>query len=245
MSDPWLPHGYEIVLTEDGSPSLRWLASETQETMHHRGGAYSETQLIYGNVVRETFAKPNQPAELAFLSVGLGLGYNEILVAVEALKTGYVAKTFLRSYEKDKFLVQQFLNWLESGVQQPTQQVYEQILGFFSMDRVKVADVLLGWLNNQQWQILGSLERDFVKDQRFHCILYDAFSSKTSPFLWQEDFLQELLNDLAHEQCLISTYACTGPLKRALRATGFQVVLRDGFASKRNSTLGVRPSRNL
>jgi tRNA U34 5-methylaminomethyl-2-thiouridine-forming methyltransferase MnmC len=39
---------------------------------------------------------------------------------------------------------------------------------------------------------------------------------------------------------VLSTYACTGHLKRALIAAGFKLEIREGYASKRDSTLAYR-----
>lgn len=234
-SEFWKKHNYEVVLTEDQSPTLRWLGAETQETMHHRGGAYSETQLIYGNPLRETLSRGGRSA----ISVGLGLGYNEILVADEAVRQGFGPSDIsLLSFESESILVEQFLAWTES---ESGDQIYDQVAGFFP--EIQIQNVKK-WLRDaraaEAWRIPGALQPGFEVMGRYECIFYDAFSSKTSPHLWAEEFLNEFFRKVCAPNCQISTYACTGALKRALKSSGFEVIVREGFQSKRNSTLGIR-----
>ncbi len=236
-SDFWKKHNYELVLTEDQSPTLRWLGSENLETMHHRGGAYSETQQIYGNPLREVFKVGGR----SVVSVGLGLGYNEILVASEALQFSLMPGSVrLLSYESDEFLKEHFLNWIQT---QDSDLIYDQVFQFFSSsDKASVKDWLRKSLIQNCWKLEGALQNEFLLHETYECIFYDAFSSKTSPHLWQEDFLNRYFAKASAPRCQISTYACTGALKRALKANGFEVILREGFHSKRNSTLGIRGS---
>lgn len=233
-SEFWKNHNYELVLTEDQSPTLRWLGAETQETMHHRGGAYSETQLIYGEPLRECLEGGGRRV----LSVGLGLGYNEILTALEALKRQIPAKSFhLLSFESEDFLKNHFLSWVRSS---QTDMVYDEILHYFTDSSDSVKDWLHEAYQLGAWRIEGALTPDFQMKDRWECLFYDAFSSKTSPYLWQEDFLTEFFARACAAKCWVSTYACTGALKRALKKNDFEVRIRDGFQSKRNSTLGFR-----
>lgn len=74
----------------------------------------------------------------------------------------------------------------------------------------------------------------------FHCIAFDAFSSKSTPELWTREFLESFLAKACAPVCALSTYACTGHLKRALQAAGFALNIREGYASKRDSTLATR-----
>jgi tRNA U34 5-methylaminomethyl-2-thiouridine-forming methyltransferase MnmC len=73
-----------------------------------------------------------------------------------------------------------------------------------------------------------------------HCLLFDAFSAKTSPDLWTEEFLVEFFNKATAGDALISTYASRTALKNALKRAGFLVEVREGFKGKRNSTLASK-----
>lgn len=239
MQEFWKKHHFEVVLTEDQSPTLRWLASDNQETMHHRGGAFSETQHIYGDPLRAVLAQGGRSA----VSVGLGLGYNEILVAVEAFKAGILPGDFrLLSFESEAVLRDQFLAWVLGEAETP---IYDQVWEFYAQvsgtpSLREVRNWLLEARRRNAWKLEGALEPDFQVSQKYECIFYDAFSSKTSPHLWQQDFLQKFWTQISAEKCLVTTYACTGALKRSLKESGFELILPPGFQSKRNRTMGCR-----
>jgi len=95
-------------------------------------------------------------------------------------------------------------------------------------------------MKHKTWKLEGALTPEFQAERKYECIFYDAFSSKTSPHLWEQGFLENFWSQIAAEKCLVTTYACTGALKRSLKANGFELILREGFHSKRNSTLGRR-----
>ena len=243
----WTDKNYSIVITEDGSPSLHWKLNEAEfgELMHHRGGALAETELIYGSVVKQAITEGARH----FCSVGLGLGYNELMVAREWLSSSAteVPESFceITSFEADPFLTDCFLNFLKNPeATTDTNEVYRDILARMApTSGVKICSFLLKILEAGLWHLPGALSADFGRsshDSKFDVVLYDAFSSKTSPQLWAEDFLNEFIGRHMSQKSLFSTYACTGPLKRSLKAQGFEVILREGFHGKRNSTLGRR-----
>ncbi len=239
MQDFWKKHHYEVFITEDKSPTLRWLAHENQETMHHRGGAYTETQQIYGDPLREVIAKGARSA----VSVGLGLGYNEILVACEALKSQISPADFhLLSFESEEVLRSQFLLWLSDKAET---SIYEELWQFFQKTPgCPPKNAIQNWLKEacrqKSWDLQGSLTPDFKAKQRYEFVFYDAFSSKTSPHLWSEDFLLRFFDQACAEKSVFATYACTGVLKRSLKAAGFAVIVEPGFHSRKDRTRGVR-----
>ncbi len=245
----WQDIGFEIEITGDGSPSLRLLTSvdptkDKGESMHHSGGASSETDLIYGAPIRETFQKITKPH---FLIVGLGLGYIELVIAREALLANLGDSSIgkITSYESVPELREYFFKWLHNDtdlhvdVQKTYDLVLEHVLKSTNLGTHAVKSVLKKHFVIQN-DIRGSLASDVTMESRYHCILYDAFSSKTSPFLWEEEFLNHLLATGSAEESVLSTYACKGTLKRALKNQGFEVIVREGFQGKRNSTMGKK-----
>ncbi|MBK7845346.1 MAG: hypothetical protein IPJ71_17000 [Bdellovibrionales bacterium] len=68
---------FQIEITQDGSPTLRLRdSSGLGESMHNLKGAFSETLYIYLPTLQRAFEW--QEPETRLLSVGLGLGYNEL-----------------------------------------------------------------------------------------------------------------------------------------------------------------------
>ena len=242
----WAPHGYEVFITADGSPTLQWnnrwddAGLPDGEAMHHRGGAYNETQMVYGDPLRDCLDAGGN----SVFSLGLGLGYNEFLVAAESLIWN-LAPSHMRlvSYEADPVLVQAMMDCVHNK-HTALSDIYFSVLELYQKKYRMPPGLIQMWLNEalemKKWDVRGALKAGAKVGECFHCILYDAFSSKTSPDLWTEEFLSKFFAETTAPQCWVSTYACTGNLKRALKLNSFEVTLREGFQGKRNSTLGVR-----
>jgi hypothetical protein len=246
LPETWSEIGFEVEITGDGSPSLRLLKptyadGDKGESMHHSGGAAAETELIYGRVLRRCFSQVEAPH---FLSVGLGLGYVEMTVAREAFFKQNLNFT-LESFESISELKNLLLAWLQEWPLPPViQTVYDQVLAYVLKDSsvpgADLKNLLLKKLSGAEWHVQGALAAGFQLMKPAHVLLFDAFSSKTTPDLWDEDFLSDFFRRGLQTDGMVSTYACRVSLKRALQATGFQVEVREGFQGKRNSTLGVR-----
>jgi hypothetical protein len=246
-----LTFSYEVLTTQDGSPSLRlWKDQQPPEAMHHLGGALSESIYIYGAAIEEAL-KRNSTGPLRVLSVGLGLGYNEFLTALYATLAGREFR--ILSFESEEALRTHFINWLQRTASDPEQgpfhSIYDSVLAHvarrFDFDPGKLKDLLAHAYVESAWNIEGDLTLHVGETQNsqttWHCILYDAFSSGATPVLWQEEFLVKFLNRAAAADCVFTTYAATGALRRALTRVGFRAEKKPGFAGKRESTWAVRP----
>lgn len=240
----WNDFQYEVLKTADGSPTIRlWKNEQSPECMHHLGGALTESLYIYGEALDWAFERTS-PTHV--LSVGLGLGYNELIATCRYLNLQRSPEDFyLESFEIETSLRENFLNWLQGqSLPQPWQQVYDDILNSVTL-HFKILpgfakETLLGLIQQNRWQLRTELNERTEFSERFHCILFDAFSKGATPNLWNEDFLKEFLQKAAARKSVLSTYAATGSLKRALYAENFEVDLRQGFAGKRQSTWATR-----
>jgi len=238
--------------TADGSPTVRIVASPAQgtlsEAMHSLKGAFSETAYIYGEAIETTFTRGFSPT---VLSMGLGLGYIELLAAGLFLKNDALAGARGVSYEIIPELRDWFQDWLlegeKSDIPNDFQKAYTEILRRVAMhvgrSASDVRQALKAMVRERRWLFAEALGVHTVFEQRFACVCFDAFSSKTNPDLWSEEFLRSFLENATEENCVLSTYACTGTLKRALRESGFDLDVRMGFANKRDSTFAVRTTR--
>jgi hypothetical protein len=253
---------FKFVETSDGSPSLR-IGHEDGETesMHSLRGAFSETVYIYGTAIETCFQENFTPR---ILSVGLGLGYVEILAAALALKHGDQKQSGSQnsfggeSFELVPELRDYFKSWL-FGAQGPAEDprqapqefavAYDLILSrtaeHTGIAAESIRECLKKALADGRWQLREALLPETGFPERFGCICFDAFSSKSTPDLWTEEFLLAFLDKAPAVECVLSTYACTGALKRSLKARDFEVSIREGFSSKRDSTFAVkrRPGR--
>ncbi|MEK2688721.1 MnmC family methyltransferase [Bdellovibrio sp. GT3] len=243
----WQDLGFEIEITKDLSPTLRLLQSLDPEkpygeSMHHSGGASIETTHLYGSVARDVLQKTDNPH---FMVVGLGLGYIEMNIAREALLAGKTVG-LITSYEAISELREFFFDWLHGKVENLLPEVasiYDQALKHVLKGTEIPENELKSFLRKHfqsASDIHGAMTAEMTFLSRYHGFFYDAYSSKTHPHLWEENFLNRLLLESAESQCSLSTYAVKGTLKRALKANGFAVIEREGFFTKRGSTLGVR-----
>lgn len=223
---------FKNLTTADGSPTLT--LPPTWEPMHSLEGAFSETQYIYQPTVESVFTHCPTPT---FLSLGLGLGYNEILIACESL-VQKKQPALVRSFELVPELRDYFRAWIQ-GEPSPLNAVYDQIAKIYAqkyaLSELEILKQLHTFLSQGILKLEGpvSLHTDLSSANG---ILFDAFCAKTSPELWTVEFLHDFFKRTAGAPCFMSTYACTGELRRALTAAGFRVEKRKGFAFKREST---------
>lgn len=238
--------GFHFITTEDGSPSLRLQISRGEdeplsEAMHSLKGAFSETLYIYGTAIELAMKERFTPR---VLSMGLGLGYVELLAAGLAVKND-VSDFGGESFEIVPELREWFGTWLTGGeIPSEFAKTYDDIEGRTSRHlelkpgaaKAALAESILAG----RWQVREALTPSTKFSGLFGAICFDAFSSKSTPELWSEEFLMSFLAKAGAPSCVLSTYACTGALKRSLRNSGFEVQIREGFSSKRDSTFAVR-----
>jgi hypothetical protein len=248
----WSDFGFSEEMTGDGSPTLRLLGTVSigerpPESMHHSGGAAAETEQIYGPIPKLLFKGEFSEKGFSsrFLSIGLGLGYVEMVLAREALNSQMVSLDFLLSFESEPELRRLFLDWIFNRQIPPAcQMTYDRVAHFVLKDSAwmtpQLKEKMQSWIINHQWVLEAKLEHAGETYGSFSGIFYDAFSSKTTGGLWSEEFLVHFLELYSDKYCFFSTYACLGPLKRALKAQNFQIVKREGFCGKRNSTFAFR-----
>ena len=222
----------EVVSTADGSPTL---GTKGGEKMHSTQGALSESLTIYKPCVEKVLSikKPR------VLSLGLGLGYNE-LITLEIFLKSKKSQFTLISFEKLSTLRLWFHLWLKDE-NSPMNQYYDQILKkvskHFDENPQTLKEFCSTNLTEGFFQILGDLPSKNPFDFGFHCILYDAFSNQSNPELWSENHLKTFVKSYCDsKQCHFATYASTGALKRVLKSEGFIFTKKKGFGRKREST---------
>jgi len=242
-----------VYWTSDGSPSLIFeknLEPESiyAEKMHHSLGAWSETKYIYLPAI-EVAADCDvfQDKTISVLSLGLGLGYNELMTLALELKRkslGHPVNFQVHSYEVLSELRRNFLDQLQSGQSQAYSDCYrwifENIAKDFSIEIEDLKRMGRERIQSGELLLLGSFPDSLPPKQEYEVLLYDAFSKKMSPELWEESFLFETLGRHCAKDCVVSTYAATGALKRSLLGLGFKKILRPGFSGKRDSSFYVR-----
>ncbi len=232
---------YQIEVTGDGSPTLRWLDHPQTESMHNPQGALSESVFVYGGAFDTIVSEFNVLPKLKMrcLVVGLGMGYIEMILGLKAWKLKVPLE--ITSYEIDPQLRKQFNEFLNSPKDQPLLfQVWTATKDFLGISENLNPKEIISEFRLRETFGLNTLE---LGDQ-FECISYDPFSSKTNSELWSENFLTDFLNQHAAATCVFSTFAATGNLNRALKNSGFTRIPKSGYGTKRESTLGLKKSNS-
>ena len=251
---------FVIETTADGSPTARFKSDldERTEPMHNSQGAAAETVYIYTNPFSYLLQNLHRETEINSLVVGLGLGYIELNILSEILKNSDLlqqTQVNLLTFEKNEELKHAFnqsIDQLVNGTEQSiATALYQKIIHIVANHNDSNAYKVIQLANkalkdervfniNVNWQILGELNLQSQVQKKFHFIAYDAFSQKTDHPLWTEQFLNYFVENFCHQNCVFSTYACTGLLKRVLTQNGFTLIKRKGFKGKREATLAFR-----
>ncbi len=227
--------------TADGSPTMAFgPPDQRSEFMHSTHGALSESIYNYGTAIEE--ARQRQ-WPLQILSVGLGLGYNELIAA--SMLSPQSSAVSLTSFESTTFLRDNFMKWLTGSLASPLwNSIYEQIVALcaqhFARHPQEIKDQLVTWHAEGLWVVNDALTRTSQHLRPYSVVIFDAFSRRTSPSLWSDELLDALLAQNCMGNCIFATYASTGDLKRCLKRHGFSLVPRKGHAGKRESTLAMR-----
>lgn len=241
------PSQFRPLQTRDGSWTLELTGPAGPENMHNFHGAWSESKYLYGQALER--ALEFIPSPLRVLSLGTGLGYNEFLSHALVLTQKLRPEILLDTYESDVFLREAFQDFL-SGKTSPLDPIYSDIswrcLQDYNLPQQETRQFL-----QKQFQV-GKLEihEEFTPalvplDLPYHVVFYDPFSAKTNAQFWTRSNLDLFLSNVCAEECVFSTYAATGDLKRALEAQGFALTVRAGFGGKRNCFLAARRGQRL
>ena len=238
----------QFVLTKDGSPTAFFNREGADnfesEKMHHLAGAFQETIYIYGPAIQWGFTQSEKPR---ILSLGTGLAYNEIIsVAFSIL---FDSPLQISSYEKDSDLNESLIAWLQSFSKESSKKetlvptdIYDLILQktaqLFKISEQQIKDKLISLYESGDWQINGAW--DSSDKSKYNVILFDFFSCKAMETFWAQEFLDKTMDINSDPKCSFATYACTGNLRRALLASGYVYVKRQGYAWKKNSTFAYR-----
>lgn len=263
---------YEWVTTKDNSLTLKMIAEKT-EWMHSLHGAYSESQFIYGDALKLALERFDRTKTLHVMSMGLGLGYLELITAFECLTHSQPFK--VTSFELDPLLKNLFIANLKlasdlmSAAPNPElalnhknqfkieatefQNFYLEF--FINQYGLSVVQQGLNLLlkgeistsfHNQSLELKNALTPEELKitSDPFHLVFYDAFSSNVQSELWSEEFLTAFLEKKTDPNfCVLSTYAKVGALTRALKHNGFTLENKKGYAYKRESTLAIKEKK--
>jgi tRNA U34 5-methylaminomethyl-2-thiouridine-forming methyltransferase MnmC len=235
-----LPPNTEIYYTADGSPTLSFARTDGyREKMHHAGGAISESVYIYLEALR-TQLSLKQPSQV--LSVGLGLGYNELLTLAELNRVG-VTDFKIWSFESLEPLRTGFNEWGQGQLTGDFASVLDHVANVVATAVEVPVSALKNFLRQSlqdgRLELRGSFPAEISAAQA-NLVFYDAYSKKMDESLWTEDTLVNSFTGVLAPDCVFASYAANGSLNRALIRLGFRPNKKTGFKGKRESTVAIR-----
>lgn len=237
----FLKPSYNLCFTLDGSPTLEVTSVGKKESMHNQSGAWGETLHVYEAALKKLFEKNLSDTVVRVASVGLGLAYNEMMTI------GYLVSQkrsfYIESFESEISFVDNFVSWLNGHSDAIYNDIYNNICAtvenFYKLQAGTLRQKLFESVG-KNLVFRGALERNSDFKTKYNLIYYDAFSKAVNPDLWSEDFLNYFLSNAPAENCVFSTYAAFGDLKRVLKKQKFDILKTTGFGAKRESTLAYR-----
>jgi len=198
----------EIKLTEDGSHTI--YIPELNEHYHSTHGAIQEAIHVYINAGLN-FSDKNP---IRLLEIGFGTGLNAYLTLAEAEKNNRsIIYHSIERYPVEKEQLE-ILN-------------YPDLIDFENQN-------LFEKLHEAKWNVSVDISENFklkkINDDlkkinfsdRYDLIYFDAFAPDIQPELWTVDIFKKLYSCL-NPNAILLTYCSKGIVKRALRASGFEV----------------------
>lgn len=239
-----LPTDLTILETDDGSPTLAFQRPDGfSERMHSGGGALTESLYIYGEALERLLAQSVPLRPVRVLSFGLGLGYNELITIARLANVSDNLDWRIFSFEALASLRQEFHAWanreMSSELNFVTEDLAQRIAAHFSIEPLRLKSLTQQALDNKQLELHSSFP-EAQPAESCNLVYYDAFSNRMNQAPWDEQHLINTLKPVLKPDCIFTSYAATGTLKRALKHLGFRLIDRQGFHGKRESTLAIR-----
>ena len=218
----------KLINTEDGSHTL--FVPELQEHYHSIHGAVQESMHIFINSCYHYLE--NKSNTLNILEIGFGTGLNALLTFLETEKSNQKIKyTSIEAYPlKEEF--------------------YKKINypGIFHNNNIN--DVFLK-MHKSKWNKFENININFglkkihqkIEDvvllkSKYDLVYFDAFSPDVQPNLWTEEIFNKIAGSMKRGGVL-TTYSAKGKVKRALKASGFEIENIPGPPGKREITRAI------
>jgi chorismate dehydratase len=214
---------YQSILTEDGSLTL--YASEFEEAMHSRSGAYDEAirkHVIPSGILDQVKER------VRVLDVGFGLGYNCLALLQEAACRELPIIVEIVSLERD---LSALPHLKEIRFNDSRDDLYRTLLHAYEFgswaDKRYSITVMPG---DARSSIL------VLPENHFDAIFQDAFSPTKNPELWSIEYFRELARTITSSG-ILTTYSCARYVRKAMLEAGFRLGRGPSVGAKREGTI--------
>lgn len=210
------------VITGDGSRTL--FNPAIGEHYHSKHGAFNESKHVFLQCGLVHFLQMNSSTQVSVLEVGFGTGLNFLLTA-DYCTQNHINLEYLgiEAFPLDRDLISEtgYQNYLSIELWERFLAVYPNALN----QRVELNA-------NCRLSIDQSKLADFITQDQFDIIYFDAFAAIHQPEMWTTEALERVCRYLKPGGVFV-TYAITGNLKRSMKSLGFSIEKAPGAPGKR------------
>lgn len=210
------------VITGDGSRTL--FNPAIGEHYHSKHGAFNESKHVFLQSGLVHFLQMNSSTQVSVLEVGFGTGLN-FLLSADYCTQNHINLDYLgiEAFPLDRALVSEtgYQNYLNNELWERFLAVYPNALN----QRVELNA-------NCRLSIDQSKLADFITQDQFDIIYFDAFAAIHQPEMWTTEALERVCHYLKPGGVFV-TYAITGNLKRSMKSLGFSIEKAPGAPGKR------------
>lgn len=220
-------HDVSLLKTKDGSPTLE--SKQYKATYHSIFGALEESIHVFISGGLYYQVQKGLKA-IHIFEMGFGTGINAWLSSIEAAK--YQVPIYYTSIEKHP-IPAPIINELSDHFQ------HHEMSPFF--DSIQSAS----WSESVEINPFFHLHKvekdidDFVFQNPFDIIYFDAFAPSCQPHLWESHLHTKLYKNLNQGGCLV-TYCAQGQFKRTLKEIGYQIERLNGPNRKHEMTRALK-----
>jgi tRNA U34 5-methylaminomethyl-2-thiouridine-forming methyltransferase MnmC len=210
------------VITGDGSRTL--FNPAIGEHYHSKHGAFNESKHVFLQSGLVHFLQMNSSTQVSVLEVGFGTGLN-FLLSADYCTQNHINLEYLgiEAFPLDRDLISEtgYQNYLNIEIWERFLAVYPNALN----QRMELNP-------NCRLFIDESKLSDFITQDQFDIIYFDAFAAIHQPEMWTTEALERVCQYLKPGGVFV-TYAITGNLKRSMKSLGFSIEKAPGAPGKR------------
>lgn len=221
----------EIITTSDGSTSIH--LPDWEESYHSKHGAIQEAKHVF---IQNGFSCCNEKS-ISILEIGFGTGLNAFITFLEAKQSGQnIEYVGVEAYPVSMEEVMQ-MNYPEALNANEFNTVFKL---FHESEWNKAVTFSPTFSLTKRKQFFNDID----DQNQFNLIYFDAFGFRVQPELWSVEIFKKMYKALKPEGILV-TYACRGPIKRAMMEAGFQIEKLAGPPGKREMLRGRKCNTSL
>ncbi len=214
----------EIIVTSDGSTSIH--LPNWEESYHSKHGAIQEAKHVFIKNGLSLF----KGQSVSILEIGFGTGLNAFITFLESqLSSQMVDYVGVEGFpiSSQEVLQMNYVNQLNAA---DFKAVFELFHFCKWEENVTISNHFRLTKRNQLFTEIDDINQ-------FDLIYFDAFGYRVQPELWSVEIFSKMYDALKSGGILV-TYACRGPIKRAMIEAGFEIEKLDGPPGKREMLRG-------